>query len=178
MAVDSIWGNIFKKPKPFGIETLEDVPIFSGLSQKDLKKLNRIAHRRTYASQEVVFKEREPGVGMYIIEEGSVDIIQKTRDGGEILLAHLEAGEFFGELAMLDGYPRSASAIATQESEIIGFCWPEMHQLIQNDPGLGIKVLLELARTTGMRLRHTNQLLKDIETSQMPPEHLPSSSKT
>jgi len=177
MPVDSMWGNIFKKMRPLGCEPLATVPIFAGLGRKDLNKLSRIAHRRTYAPQEVVFKEEEPGAAMYIIERGSVDVVEKTLDGAEFLLAHLEAGEFFGELSMLDGCPRSASAVAAEESDIIGFCWSEMHQLIRRNPALGVKVLLELARATSLRLRHTNQFLKRIDASRIPPEHVPATSR-
>lgn len=177
MPVDSVWGNIFKKMRPLGCEPLATVPIFAGLGRKDLNKLSRIAHRRTYAPQEVIFKENEPGVAMYIIERGSVNVVEKTLDGAESLLAHLEAGEFFGELSMLDGCPRSASAVAVEDSDVIGFCWSELHQLIRRNPALGVKVLLELARTMGLRLRHTNQLLKRTDASRVPPDRVPAASE-
>ena len=119
-------------------------------------------HLRRFRPGEEVFREGEPGVGMYIIRSGGVDIFQRGEDGSEQHLAHLETGDFFGELALLDEAPRSATARATESTELWGIFRPDLMDLIQRDPRLGLKIVLPLARLVGERLRRTNELLKRV----------------
>ena len=93
---------------------------------------------------------------MYVILDGSVEI--KDPDSGTIF-ASLNEGDFFGELALLDEEPRSASAHATQPARLIGFFRTDLLTLIQRSPELGNKILLNLSRVLGERLRKTNEEL-------------------
>ena len=93
---------------------------------------------------------------MYVILDGSVEI--KDPDSGTIF-ASLNPGDFFGELALLDEEPRSASAHSTQPARLIGFFRTDLLTLIQRSPELGNKILLNLSRVLGERLRKTNEEL-------------------
>lgn len=161
-----IWGNGFfkKKNKEDNIfTTLKKVPIFSDLTPKELTEVEKIVHRRRYEKNETIIRAGDPGLGMYIIVKGSVEIEDEDEKAGKRTLAKLSDGSFFGDMALLDEEPRSASAIALVDSDMMGFFRPDFLDLIYRKPKLGIKVLLALARVIGERLRYTNELLAKIQ---------------
>lgn len=101
MEEDTYWSNIFKKVEKEEksiYAVLSKIPIFRGLTRKELRAIERILHRRSYKAEEVIFNEEEPGVGMYIIESGKVFI---TLGKSKKVLAVLSNGDFFGEMALL-----------------------------------------------------------------------------
>ena len=116
----------------------------------------RLTHERTYKKDEHVFKKLSPAEGMYVILEGQVSIIDPD---SETVFATLESGDFFGELALLDEEPRSASSIAKIPSNLIGFFRTDLLTLMKRSPELGNKILINLSRVLGERLRRTNQEL-------------------
>ncbi|HFE52369.1 MAG TPA: cyclic nucleotide-binding domain-containing protein [Bacteroidetes bacterium] len=164
--MDSFWGNIFANKNPEGREAilsiLRKIPVFADLKPRELKEFERVLHRREFEKGEVIFREGEPGVGMYIIYKGSVGIFKNTPSGGEELLAELKPGEFFGEMALLDESPRSATAKALEDSIILGLFQPDLFDLIERKPKLGTKILLNLAHIIGERLRRTNAELQQL----------------
>jgi len=161
-----IWGNgIFKKKKKEDdiLTLLKQVPIFSDLSPKELAEVEKIVHRRSYKRNEPIIKTGDPGLGMYIIVKGSVEIATEEGKCEKSVLAQLSDGSFFGDLALLDESPRSASAIALEDCNVIGFFRPDFLDLLYRKPKLGIKVLFALAKTIGERLRRTDELLMKIQ---------------
>ncbi len=161
-----IWENIFKRRHAVSesvLQNLKNVPIFADLTEKELLEVEKIVHRRKYKKGEPVFRMGDPGLGMYIIVEGSVDIVEEYENEESKLLATLEDGAFFGDLALLDEAPRSASAIAKVDCDIIGFFRPDLMDLLYRKPQLGIKILFALARVVGERLRRTNELLSELQ---------------
>ena len=164
MRPDGIWSNIFRlgTRKESLAETLQNIPLFRDLSPKELKTLERVVHIRTYDAGEPVFVETEPGAGMYVIRSGRVDIVLQYRSERQLLLAELEPGDFFGEMALLGDTTRSATAVARERSELIGFFHPDLIDIINLHPGMGAKVSLALAKTLAERLRYTNSQLRDI----------------
>ena len=165
-AMNVIWSNIFKsrsgKEETHIIEILRRIPVFEDLTKRELASIERILHKREYKQEEVIFRQGEPGVGMYIIEQGKVHILHEP---GNTRLAELGNGEFFGELALLDESPRSASAIAIDPSAILGFFQPDLFGLIERDPQLGVKIVMRLARSIGERLRRANEQLQKYESN-------------
>src|ERR1700747_1132739 len=122
MKADGIWANIFRfgsRNQPLS-EILQNIPLFQELTPKELRILEHAVHLRTYQPAETVFSEGELGAGMYIIRSGRVDILLKQENQTPTLLAELEAGDFFGEMALLGDSTRSATAVARQQSELIG----------------------------------------------------------
>jgi len=154
----AIYQNYFKKGNDVNpiIQVLENVPIFEHLTAKELSEVVRLTHERTYKKDEHVFKKLAPAEGMYVILDGGVLI---TDSDSETIFATLESGDFFGELALLDEEPRSASAISTMPSRLIGFFRTDLLTLMKRSPELGNKILLTLSRILGERLRRTNQEL-------------------
>ncbi len=164
--MDFIWSNIFKRDsrdKDDPIVTMRNVPLFSELKNLELREFLRISHIRTYQPNETIFFEGEPGVGMYIIQKGRVKI-QKHLNGEKqsMTLAELTDGDFFGELALLDDSPRSATAVAAVETKVIGIFRPDLIALFDRKPKLGIKVLFKLADMIGQRLKATNDELQRL----------------
>jgi len=131
----------------------------SQLTEKELRRVGSIVHRREYGARERIFRQGDPGLGMYVIEEGEVEIVYSDENGAEKELAILGAGDFFGELSLLDESPRSASAIARVDSRIIGFFRPDLLELLNLSPKSGTKILLKLGEVIGSRLRVTNEQL-------------------
>ncbi len=164
-AGDAVWGNVFKK-KASEEETtmaiLRRVPVFKNMKKSSLKEFEKLLHRRTYKADETIFWEGEPGVGMYIVEEGTVAIYKGTSENEREELAKLSRGEFFGELALLDESPRSATAVALEESKILGLFRPDLLELIDRKPRLGNKLLFNLSLLIGERLKHTNEELQTL----------------
>ena len=154
----AIYQNYFKRGNDVNpiIKVLENVPIFEHLTEKELSEVLRLTHERTYKKDEHVFKKLAPAEGMYVILDGGVLI---TDSDSETVFATLESGDFFGELALLDEEPRSASAISTMPSRLIGFFRTDLLTLMKRSPELGNKILLNLSRVLGERLRRTNQEL-------------------
>ena len=153
---DTMWGNVFRKKehKEKNIYTvLANIPIFKDLNKKELRAIERILHKRTYKTDEVLFHEGDPGVGMYIIETGRVNI---TLGKEEKLLAVLSDSEFFGEIALLSETPRTATATAATNCNILGFFQSDLFGLLETNPRMGNKILLRLAQMIGDRLRFSN----------------------
>lgn len=162
---DSLWGNIFKMSKDetdSDLHLLAGIPILEGLSANELKEFERIVHHRNFKANEHIFWEGEPGVGMYIIKKGSVKIYRKLSEGHDKELAILKIGDFFGEMALLDESPRSASAVAVEESQLLGIYQPELFDVFERAPKIGLKVPVKLAKIIGMRLRKTNEQLQQL----------------
>ncbi|WP_457565424.1 cyclic nucleotide-binding domain-containing protein [Caldithrix abyssi] len=156
MLEDSVWTNIFRKKegeKEDILSVLKRIPLFQDLSKKELRQLERILHQRTYRAGEVVFNEGDPGVGMYIIEEGEVRI---TLGRDQRVLAVLSKGDFFGEMALLLEAPRTASAIASKPSILYGFFQPDLFSILETYPRTGNKILLRLSQMIAERLRRSN----------------------
>ena len=141
-------------------DILKKIPIFEELTKRELAGLERILHKREYKRDEVIFRQDEPGMGMYIIESGRVAIISEP---AEVHLSELGSGEFFGELALLDESPRSATAIAKTECKILGFFQPDLFALLDRNPRLGVKIVLRLAKIIGERLRKANGQIQSTQ---------------
>ncbi len=138
------------------LPVLRTIPIFEGLGFNDLKKIELIVHQRTFMPEETIFYERQPGAGMYIIKKGLIKLT-KTVNEERVKIGELRDGEFFGEMSLLDEYPRSAEATAVEKTEALGIFRPDLFSLIENNPKLGFKILLRLSKRLASRLRETTE---------------------
>ncbi len=157
--MNKFWGNIFKsrgKSTDRIDNLLLKIPIFQDLKRREIEKIKSILHQREYGKNEVIFQQGDIGLGMYIIENGAVEI---TCEGKDNMLAELREGDFFGELALLEDSPRSATATAKIPCTMFCFFKPELLDLISREPRLGNKILFRLAWTIGERLKSTNEQL-------------------
>lgn len=157
--MNTFWANIFRnrQKEPEKVRNiLKKLPVFEDLNNRDLNAIERILHQREYREDEAIFLQGDPGLGMYIVESGTVAIVCEP---DKHVLAELHNGEFFGEIALLDESPRTATAIAKTECRMLCFFQPDLFDLIDRNPRLGVKVLFRLARTISERLRKTNEQL-------------------
>lgn len=140
------------------IEALKNVPFFAKLSPEELRDLAERLVPRRFGSGQVIFHLGDPGGLLYIITEGTVKISNATPDGQEALLAILGAGDFFGELALLDDAPRSATAEALQSTQTVTLHRDEFIHFLGENPEFAYHVLQTLAR----RIRHLNDQINDV----------------
>ncbi len=135
---------------------LRATPLFQQLSLRELRQIESILHERNYVPDEIIFEQGEEGLGLYVVRSGRVRV-SALENGREREIATLGRGQFFGELALLDGSPRSAQARAVEPSELIGFFRPDLQKLCDTNPRIAAKFSVELARWIGKRLRETIQ---------------------
>jgi CRP-like cAMP-binding protein len=150
----SFFGRSSDSLPPYA-QVLKSIPMFSKLTPQEFRILAQIAHERTYMAGEVVFEQGDEGLGMYVVLEGRIRIHRTCAEGLTEEIAQVEAGAFFGELALLDGAPRSASATAVEPTRLLFFFRPEFLDILETHGRLGAKLSLELARHTAERLRRT-----------------------
>jgi CRP-like cAMP-binding protein len=161
-----IWSCFFRpsQDKKANIELLRDVPVFEGLTNGELVQIERVLYERRYAKGDMVFNEDEPGAGMYIVKKGSVSISMKIDGKGRMDLARIQERSFFGELALLDEIPRSASAVSLSETVLFGFSKPDLENLLDRNSRLGIKILTNLSRLVCKRLIKSNDNLEVLQS--------------
>jgi CRP-like cAMP-binding protein len=121
----------------------------------------------------MVGREGESGIGLYIIVSGQVEVFQQTKDRGTLTIASLGVGDFFGEQGLLDEAPRTASAQVVEPCIAIGFFRPDLLDLVERNPRLGLKIVMQLSQMISVRLRHTNGLLKEARERMQKAENDP-----
>ncbi len=161
----SFWVNFFNSPTE---ETdlknsLKTIPLFKDLTKKDLSLLITIIHNRTFVAGEMIFHQGDPGIGLYIIREGEVEIEREIDNSEKKVLATFSKGDFFGELALVDGEKRSASAIAKIPSKVSVIFKPDLDEFIEKYPRKGIKILTGISTIIALRLRKLNEDYFDIK---------------
>lgn len=156
----SLWDNIFRpRPRTSKHALLRRVPMFADLDRRELIEVEKILYRRTYEAGEVIFRQDDPGVGMYVIERGRVEVVHEPTGRR---LAELGDGDFFGEIALLNETPRSARVTAIEPTTLHGLFQPELYDLFERLPRLGVKLLQSLAQMVGTRLLRADDELNDL----------------
>ena len=155
----SFWSNFFNTPaeKIDLQKSLQSIPMFKNLGKKDISLLLGLVHTRNYVSGEYIFYQGDPGIGLYVIRQGEV-MVQRSIDSGDtISLATFSKGDFFGELALIDGEKRSASAIAKIDTRLAVIFKPDLDEFIEKYPKKGIKILEGISEIIALRLRKLNE---------------------
>lgn len=144
-------------PRP-AAQALQKVPFFSRLSDDEASALARRLVQRHFEENQVIFHRGDPGGLLYIISEGKVKITHGTPEGQEALLAILGTGDFFGELALLDDAPRSATAVAMERTQALTLHRDEFLNFLGKNPEFADHVM----RTLAQRIRHLNDQISDV----------------
>jgi CRP/FNR family transcriptional regulator, cyclic AMP receptor protein len=139
-------------------ETLAAVPLFAGLDEDGLASLIRGMRVRRFRRGETVFHVGDPGDALFIVVSGSIKITLPADTGDEAILATLRPGDFFGELALLDGAPRSATAIAIEATEMYMLPRDRFRELIASEPVMRDTVLATLAAEVRRLTHHVEEL--------------------
>lgn len=143
------------------VDVLKKVPIFAELDDDVLKKLAPILQRRTYQKNSFILYEEDLGDSLFIIQKGQVKITRVSEDGREVILSILGEGEFFGEMALLDGEARSANVISMGDAQVCLMKRPDFLSLLKRYPGIGIALLRELAG----RIRKSDRQIESLSLS-------------
>src|SRR5579859_2794142 len=118
-----------------GSASLRAVTLFHGLPETELGALGRQVVQRRYGRGELIFSQGEAGDGLYIVAEGHVSISRQNPDGDELIHTIYEPGEYFGELALFDREPRSASATAAQVCNLLFLSRSAFQSFLESHPG-------------------------------------------
>jgi len=135
-------------------DILSNVPIFASLDERSRIEVARLCTSCDYKAGEILFREGDPANAMYLILDGEVVMSIATRAGQEVVLATMRRGDFFGELAMLDGSPRSATANIMRPTKLLRLQWEDFVALLGRQPKLALAMLASFAT----RLRKTTEL--------------------
>ena len=137
-------------------DIIRDVPIFSELSKRDLGRVAKIMVQRSAAAGEVIIKENDQAAGFFIISSGKVDFIRGEGTDKPELLNTLGPGDFFGEMALFEGFPRVATVKATEDSELLAMTRWDFTAEMKNHPEIAVSMLPVLVK----RLRDVESQLQ------------------
>ena len=138
-------------------ELLKNVHLFDNLTEKELEKIQNICVIEKHARETMMFSEGDPGNRCYLITKGEVRISKFIPNIGEEALAVLKVGDYFGEMALIDNFPRSAHAIANTDVELLAISKADLDNILIADHELGFKLLWKFTKTLSKRLRETNE---------------------
>ena len=138
-------------------EFLKQVPLFRSLNQEEGERLAALLRRQSLKKGEVLFRKESEGTSLYVIARGVIKIVLPSRMGDEVILAVFSEGDFFGEMSILDGMPRSADAVALEPAEVFVLNRSDFLSFLKNNEHAIQSILYSLS----MRLRKTDDLLED-----------------
>ena len=135
---------------------LRQVTLFSGLNDEELELLARVASQREYPKDSYIVREDEHGISLYIIRSGTVDVVLEKSTGKSIPLSTLGSYEFFGEISLFDGKPRSATVIAREQSNIVEITRDILLTQVSKNPDIALKILAKMSQ----RIRNLDEIVK------------------
>jgi len=138
------------------VEAIRSVPLFASLNDEASQELLTLLQGRDVASGTPLFRAGDKGDSMYLIQSGRVRIAVNDEDGHQIVLAELAQGDFFGEMAIIDGQQRAAGATVIEDAHLLVLSRDNFLRFINSNPG----VALEMLSAVFQRLRHTDKMLQ------------------
>jgi CRP-like cAMP-binding protein len=143
------------------VSYLAKYPPFKTFDGTDLEAMGSVGEEKVIKKDELVFDEDSKGDSMYVIKSGAVKILKKVKNQ-ENTIAVLNPGEFFGEMALLDGLPRSAAVRATADSELFMVSLDGYQKLRREKPHTALKLMDIIIKVLSNRLRQANKNLEVI----------------
>lgn len=137
---------------------LRDVALFRELPDEELEALAHQVVQRRYGRNELVFSQGDPGDGLYIVSQGHVSISRQSSDGDELILSVCDPGEYFGDLALFDDEPRSASATTIEGANVLFLSRQAFRAFIEAHPSVLFTCLAVIVR----QLRRLTDLADEI----------------
>jgi CRP/FNR family cyclic AMP-dependent transcriptional regulator len=148
----------------FILDLLQGLDIFENVDSPSLVELGRLFKERIFTQDEIIFQEGSVGGTMMIIASGEVRVSQKMSSDSEEALIILKKGDIFGEMALLEELPRSATVIAHTNAITLEISREDFLDYIRKDCQNGVNILLKLGKILSSRLRETNVKLKAFVT--------------
>jgi len=149
-----------KSQNGFVLDILTEIELFSELDYNSLINLSNLFEEKIYNQDEIIFKEDSIGTSMMMITSGEVRISQISDPQTEEALIILKKGDVFGEMALLEDMPRSATAIANTNVIIFEIQREKFLNFLENNKEAGVKILMKLAKILSSRLRETDAKVK------------------
>ena len=140
------------------LDFLRNVSLFESLDQQELEALSDVTFTRTFSKDNVIILAEEEGDTLFILKKGQVKVSIVSEGGREVILSLLGPGSVFGELSLLDGKPRSANVVATEETDLLMLRRADFLQLIYKTPQIATALLAELAT----RMRKTDRQIEGL----------------
>lgn len=138
---------------------LKKNPFFENLTKNELAQVSKLVYERDYLANEYVFESGQPGEALFVIQSGEISIETPTPQGESTPIAVLSKAAFFGELALLNDDPRSASARALVPTKLFAFFQRDLERLSESHPEITSKIFKSLATMIGKRLKASNEFL-------------------
>ena len=139
-------------------ELLKRVSIFADLDDAALASLERIAAERQYPRDSVIVSQEDKGDALYVVVAGKVKVVLYGKSGREVILSVFKAGDFFGEMSLLDNQPRSANVIALESATMLVLERRAFADHLQAHPKVALGVMAELSR----RLRRADAIIGNL----------------
>jgi CRP/FNR family cyclic AMP-dependent transcriptional regulator len=163
-----LWADLFRKDNSNQrslANLLKENVLFCTLTPRELSYLSSLVYERVYQPNEPIFQQNDRGLGMYVISKGRIAIKTQTPQG-DILETVLDEGSFFGEIALVDpDNIRTASAVALERAVVIGFFKPDLMEIMERKPAMGVKILYQLSKILGRRLLETTEKITQLTRS-------------
>lgn len=145
-------------------QLLKNTPIFEDLRASDYRKLAEILHESHYQEGERIFTEGDPSSAIYLVRKGCIRLFREDTSGNQVELQRVEAGDFFGELALCEGIERSSSAEAGKKTVLMGIFRQELEEFIAKEPESGLALYHNIVQVLGNRLYTANDRLESMTT--------------
>jgi len=136
---------------------LKEIEIFSDLSAAELAAISAITEELDYSSDQTVIKQNDVGETVFLIIEGDVDVIMEQPNGKEVIIAHISSGGAFGEMALIDDSPRSATIRTTAPSRFLTLHKQEFKETVMEYPRIALQICSVLSR----RIRHLHHKIRE-----------------
>jgi CRP/FNR family cyclic AMP-dependent transcriptional regulator len=136
---------------------LKNIPLFSSLNDQELDALSKVAVKKTFPKNTILFSEGDRSDSLYVICSGKIKVTINDREGNEVILAMLGPGEYFGEMALLDSEPRSACAITKESTQLLIFSKNDFMDIFSSNP-----IAFNLLKGLITRLREANKKIEGL----------------
>lgn len=153
--------NMQEKSFISSVRFLKSAKQFRELTEDEIKKIVSIGKEENFVEEQSIFHEAMIANAFYIILSGSIRIVKKIKGGEDEVLALIREGEFFGEMALLDDYNRSATAISHRDSTLLVIPKDKFRELLFSDKDLSNKLLWIFVKTLSLRLREADERMSD-----------------
>ena len=139
-------------------ELLRNVSLFANVDEAELQRIGSLLSEKSFSKDASIVSKDEPGDAMFVIARGRVKVCIQGEGGREVILNILKAGDFFGEMSLLDDLPRSASVVAAEDSTVLILKRDQFVEHVNNSPATGLNIMGELSR----RLRRADELISNL----------------
>lgn len=140
------------------VELLKKVPLFENVDDAELTRISQMLVEKGFSKDATIVAKDEPGDAMYIIARGRVKVVMPGDGGREVILNILKAGDFFGEMALLEASQRSADVISAEDTRVLVLKREVFVEHVLQSPKIALNIMAELSR----RLRRADELISDL----------------